>query len=275
MIGQKNRGKGLRPTADNAAKVNVWINCKRQPGGSNCISPESTQKNIPNLGESENHALDSKYEIRSQPKVIMKLLVADDHSLVREGLKTVLTDMIPGCIVVAVDSLPTAVAAVHHEKDVELALLDLNMPGMNGPSSINDFCEACPLLPVIVLSGSENPADINGVLACGAMGYIPKSSSPEVMLSAIQLVRSGGVYVPSLLLSSKALPSRQMYALTPRQLDVLQLLAAGRANKEIARSLDISEGTVKSHVDAILGELAARNRTHAVIVAQQAGLIPA
>jgi DNA-binding NarL/FixJ family response regulator len=95
------------------------------------------------------------------------------------------------------------------------------------------------------------------------------------MLSAINLVRSGGVYVPSALLNERSANGRKMYELTPRQLDVLRLLAVGRSNKEIARELDISEGTVKSHVDAILGELVARNRTHAVIVAQQAGLIAA
>jgi DNA-binding NarL/FixJ family response regulator len=205
----------------------------------------------------------------------MKLLVADDHSLVREGLRTVLMDYLPGTQVIAVDSLPTAIAAVKADREIALVLLDLNMPGMNGTGSIAEFCEACPLIPVIVLSGSENPTDINGALMRGAMGYIPKSSSPEVMLSAINLVRSGGVYVPSALLNERSANGRKMYELTPRQLDVLRLLAVGRSNKEIARELDISEGTVKSHVDAILGELVARNRTHAVIVAQQAGLIAA
>jgi two-component system, NarL family, nitrate/nitrite response regulator NarL len=205
----------------------------------------------------------------------MKLLVADDHSLVREGLKTVLTDAFPGTEVVAVDSLPSALDAAKADASISLALLDLNMPGMNGTTSITDFCEACPLLPVIILSGSENPNDINGALMRGAMGYIPKSAPPDVMVSAIKLVRSGGVYVPSALLSERNASGHRMYELTPRQLDVLRLLALGRSNKEVARELDISEGTVKSHVDAILGELAARNRTHAVIVAQQAGLIPA
>lgn len=203
----------------------------------------------------------------------MKLLIADDHSLVREGLKTVLTDALPNTEVVAVDSLPSAIAAVKADIEISMVMLDLNMPGMNGTTSIADFCEQCPLLPVIVLSGSESPSDINGALMRGAMGYIPKSASAEVMLSAINLVRSGGVYVPSILLNERNAGGRKMFELTPRQLDVLRLLAGGRSNKEIARELDISEGTVKSHVDAILGELAARNRTHAVIVAQHAGLI--
>jgi DNA-binding NarL/FixJ family response regulator len=204
----------------------------------------------------------------------VKILVADDHSLVREGLRTVLTELIPGASVVAVGNLPDAISAVQRDGDVDIALLDLNMPGMQGTISVAHFCEACPLLPIIILSGSEDPNDVNGALTHGAMGYIPKSASPEVMLSAIQLVRSGGIYVPSLMLTAPPQPKqRAMYQLTPRQLDVLKLLAAGKANKEIARSLDISEGTVKSHVDAILSELAARNRTHAVIVAQSANLI--
>jgi DNA-binding NarL/FixJ family response regulator len=204
----------------------------------------------------------------------VKLLVADDHSLVREGLRTVLTALIPGASVTAVGSLPEAVAAVAADREIALALLDLNMPGMSGTPSIATFCEACPLLPVIILSGSEDPADVNGALTHGAMGYIPKSSSPEVMLSAIHLVRSGGIYVPSLMLTAPLQTKpRPMYQLTPRQFDVLKLLADGKSNKEIARNLDISEGTVKSHVDAILSELVARNRTHAVIVAQTAGLI--
>jgi two-component system, NarL family, nitrate/nitrite response regulator NarL len=205
----------------------------------------------------------------------MKLLIADDHSLVREGLKIVLADLAPNTHITAVDSLPTAIDAVRREGKFDLAMLDLNMPGMNGTASISDFSDACPLLPIIILSGSENAADVNGALAKGAMGYIPKSSSPQVMISAIQLVMAGGIYVPSLMMTERTSGARRQYQLTPRQIDVLKSLALGKSNKEIARDLTISEGTVKSHIDAILGELAARNRTHAVIVAQQAGLIDA
>jgi DNA-binding NarL/FixJ family response regulator len=207
--------------------------------------------------------------------IALKILIADDHSLVREGLRTVLAQLEPDYEVITAASLPDAVDKIKLKGGVDLALLDLNMPGMEGTRSIATFCVQFPLLPVIILSGSESLADVNGSLANGAMGYIPKAEPPAIMLSAIKLVLNGGVYIPQLKGQEALSRAARQVKFTSRQMEVLEGLARGEPNKTIARSLDISEGTVKTHVDAIMSNLNARNRTHAVVLAQQMGLINA
>ena len=144
--------------------------------------------------------------------------------------------------------------------------------------------QRCPDLPIIVLSGQEDPAVMRDVLDCGAQGYIPKAYSPAVMVSAVRLVMAGGVYVPPMLLSMSGRDDAlapgaagQSAAagvealgdlLTERQVDVLRLLSQGQPNKVIGRSLGISEGTVKIHLAAICRALHARNRTEAVMKAR-------
>jgi DNA-binding NarL/FixJ family response regulator len=130
-------------------------------------------------------------------------------------------------------------------------------------------------LRLVVMSGSEQRQDELDALAAGAFGYIPKSLDPEAMKAAFQQVLGGGIYAPTLLLTDPArapAPSAPLDAgviamLTPRQCDVLRLLGKGQANKEIARALDISEGTVKIHLAAIFRLLDVRNRTEAVLKA--------
>jgi DNA-binding NarL/FixJ family response regulator len=130
-----------------------------------------------------------------------------------------------------------------------------------------------PDLLLVVLSGSEQLADVNGAINHGARGYIPKSEPPAVMLAAIKLVLNGGVYLPHLKGQEELAARSKLIKLTSRQMDVLKCLALGEPNKLIARKLDISEGTVKTHVDAIMNILSARNRTQAVLLAQQLGLV--
>jgi len=130
-------------------------------------------------------------------------------------------------------------------------------------------------LSYVVMSGSEQRQDVLDALASGASGYIPKSLDPEAMVAAIQHVLAGGIYAPTLLLtepieaadSESTVDPNVMAMLTPRQYDVLRLLGKGQANKEIARALDISEGTVKIHLAAIFRVLEVRNRTEAVLKA--------
>jgi len=217
----------------------------------------------------------------------MRILLADDHSLFREGLLHVLKELGTDPDVVQAADYPGAIETAERNPDLDLALLDLNMPGMDGLTGVRTFRNKFPLLPVIVLSASESPDDVKHALDAGVLGYIPKSSTAQLMLSAIKLVLAGGVYLPSLLLghdggaehaatarTAGAAPKATTRGLTERQLQVLALLAEGKPNKLIARTLDITEGTVKIHLAAIFQTLGVRNRTEAVIAAQAMDLSP-
>lgn len=218
----------------------------------------------------------------------MKILIADDHRLVIEAVKAKLAELEPGIefvLAMSVDELLSAAS-----DDLDLALIDLNMPGAQGHSHIDEMRRRHPAVPVIVLSGTEDPAVMRTALERGVLGFIPKAYSPEVMISAVRLVLAGGLYVPPMMLSAvpagiaaglpPAEPTRHLGSghgstldhlrnvLTDRQVEVLQLLSQGKPNKLIGRSLGISEGTVKIHLAAIFRALNVRNRTEAVVAAQ-------
>lgn len=219
----------------------------------------------------------------------MKILIADDHRLVIEAVKAKLSELEPGIEFVLAMSVDELLAGATDELD--LALIDLNMPGADGQAHIDEIRRRHPAVPVIVLSGYEDPAIMRSALERGVLGFIPKAYSPEVMLSAVRLVLAGGVYVPPMMLtalppgivagvvpspggeprasgaSSQTLEHLRS-VLTERQVEVLQLLSQGKPNKLIGRSLGISEGTVKIHLAAIFRALNVRNRTEAVVAAQ-------
>jgi DNA-binding NarL/FixJ family response regulator len=205
----------------------------------------------------------------------MRVLIADDHPMVRDALARTVRELDVHADVREMGDLRTLME-VARETPADLALVDLNMPGMDGLAGLRRLREAEPTLPVVVASGQEDVATIRAVLAAGAMGFIPKSERPEVLLGALRLVRAGGVYVPPRLLDAvhAAPPSSaaKAGALTPRQLDVLRCLLRGEPNKLIARELGLTEGTVKIHIAAILRVLEARNRTEAVVRARELGL---
>jgi DNA-binding NarL/FixJ family response regulator len=213
----------------------------------------------------------------------MKILIADDHRLVIEAVKAKLSELQPDIEFVLAMSVDELLAGA--TDDLDLALIDLNMPGAEGQAHINEIRRRHPAIPVIVLSGYEDPAVMRSVLERGVLGFIPKAYSPDVMLSAVRLVLAGGVYVPPMMLSSMppgtnaalradATPAPVQTiehlhkVLTERQLEVLQLLSQGKANKVIGRAMGISEGTVKIHLAAIFRALNVRNRTEAVLATQ-------
>lgn len=201
----------------------------------------------------------------------MKVLIADDHPLVRDALGRTVQQLDAGVQVFEAGDLASLLALAAREA-ADLALVDLNMPGMDGVAGLRRLREAAPTLPVVVASGQEDAATIRAVLAAGAVGFIPKSERPEVLLSALRLVQSGAVYVPARLLEAAPAPSEASTSdLTPRQLDVLRCLRRGEPNKVIARELGLTEGTVKIHIAAILRALHARNRTEAVVRAREIG----
>ena len=220
----------------------------------------------------------------------MKILIADDHRLVIEAVKSKLSELEPGIVFVQALSVDELLARL--DDDIDLAVIDLHMPGAEGQAHINEVRLRHPAVPVIVLSGTEDPIVMRSALERGVLGFIPKAYSPEVMISAVRLVLAGGVYVPPMLLSAVPLGilagvsmaavsvpdtgvataaqtlHRLRSVLTERQVEVLQLLSQGKPNKLIGRSLGISEGTVKIHLAAIFRALNVRNRTEAVVAAQ-------
>lgn len=216
----------------------------------------------------------------------MKLLLADDHALFREGMAHVLTQLDNHLELFEAGTCDQALEIAAQQPDLDLLLLDLNMPGTRGLAVVTTFRQKFPDLPLVVLSAVEEHDDVEQVLDAGALGFIPKSSSAQVMLSALRLVLSGGVYLPPLLLNRAApyppRPTQQahaartgaalygrMEALTERQLEVLRLLAEGKPNKLIARALTLSEGTVKIHLAAIFRALNVNNRTEAVVAGER------
>jgi DNA-binding NarL/FixJ family response regulator len=213
----------------------------------------------------------------------MKFLVADDHAVFRVGLVYLLQKLDPGAEISEASNYAEALEIAERETDLDLILVDLLMPGIDGFNGISGLRDRAHAAPVIVVSARENPADVQSSLDHGAMGYLPKSSSSGVMLNAIRLVLSGGMYLPPALLGQQdagsgsdflaaslaqpRLSEKVARSLTRRQRDVMRLLSLGRSNKAIAQELNLAEGTVKVHVSAIFKALNVTNRTEAVIVA--------
>jgi DNA-binding NarL/FixJ family response regulator len=212
----------------------------------------------------------------------MKILIADDHQLIIDAVADKLGELGPEVEVVAAVDVDSLLERV--DEPLDLALIDLGMPGADGLGHVQEVRRRAPDLPVIVLSGQEDPGIMRDALDCGARGFIPKAYSPAVMVSAVRLVLAGGIYVPPMLLAgdgqlrpsppagTPAGPEHGLDSLrdllTERQLDVLRLLTQGQPNKLIGRHLGISEGTVKIHLAAIFRALNARNRTEAVMTAR-------
>jgi DNA-binding NarL/FixJ family response regulator len=209
-----------------------------------------------------------------------RIVIADDHPLYREALATVFERAGDIDTVASVENFEAALAAVA-AGDVALALLDLDMPGMNGVGGIAQLREQHPGTRVAVISGSLGSAKIREALTAGACGYLPKTFEPHMILAAVRLMLSGAVYVPpdALVDAETAEPGRDprgpagSRSLTPRELEVLQMLTKGSANKEIARAIGVAEVTVKLHTRRILEKLGVRNRAAAAALAVSRGLI--
>lgn len=184
--------------------------------------------------------------------------------------------------IVETSNFAETLARLSGDEPIDLLLSDLLMPGMNGTAGIRQICNAWPDVPLIVISVKEDIAGIREALEAGAMGYIPKTSSPEVTMSAIKLVLSGGVYVPPHILRlTQSMRKREQKLdedleagdedarsgnphLTPRQREVLELMARGKSNKGIASKLGLTPGTVKMHTSRIYRSLNVGNRAEAV-----------
>src|SRR5438477_2027863 len=207
----------------------------------------------------------------------MKILVIDDHPLIQEALAHVLVELDPEVSLVQAFDASDAHAALSRHPDIDLALLDLALPGQDGFELLAELRSEWPDIPVLVLSATHDRATIESALDMGAMGFIPKTANAQLLLAALRLVLAGGVYVPSDSCSFDELRPRPVakpseLGLTVRQADVLKLLVQGKPNKLICRDLRLSEGTVKVHVSAILRALNVHTRTQVVIELARRGV---
>ncbi|MBA4344096.1 MAG: DNA-binding response regulator [Methylibium sp.] len=224
----------------------------------------------------------------------MKVLLVDDHPLILSALATVIEGLDDQVQVVGADSAAAARATLKQQQDFDLVLLDLQLGDASGFDVLEEFRAAYPALPVVVISASDRASDVIRSIDQGAMGFVPKRSSTEMLSQALRLVMAGGIYVPPMSLGheeSRPAPvvneklqqiqqqamsgAYQKHAgldglaLTPRQTDVLALLLQGKPNKIIARELGVSVETIKDHVAAVLKALGVSSRTQAVLAVSQ------
>ncbi len=202
-----------------------------------------------------------------------RLVIADDHPLFRGALREAVTGLLEGVDIAEAGTFDELVELLDRGGDVDLALLDLTMPGVRGFSGLMYMRAQYPGVPVIVVSANDDPAAIRRCMEFGASGFIPKTLGVEAMRSAISRILGGGVWTPpdvDLSTGSDAEASElmaRMATLTPQQVRVLMMLSEGLLNKQIAYQLGVSEATVKAHVSAILQKLGVESRTQAVIAA--------
>lgn len=208
------------------------------------------------------------------------IVIADDHPLFRGALRQAIGSLIPDARVVEATGLDDLNAALGRERDVDLILLDLAMPGVQGFSGLIFLRAQHPQTPVVIVSATEEPAVIRRAVAFGASGFIPKSLDTGEIGEAIEAVLAGDTWTPpDVDLSAgedreAADLVRRLSTLTPQQVRVLMMLSEGLLNKQIAFELSVSEATVKAHVSAILQKLDVDSRTQAVIAAAKISAAP-
>jgi DNA-binding NarL/FixJ family response regulator len=215
----------------------------------------------------------------------MKILVIDDHVLIREALQALLKKLKRGAVVLEASDSRQAMEIFANNADIGLVMLDLNLPDRDGLAVLAELREHHPAVAVVVMSAIQERATVMQALDLGAVGYIPKSARREVMMSALQLIFAGGIYIPPEILAhgepsaaaaspqpnERLIVSPSEVGLSDRQLDVLAHLMQGKNNKVICRVLGLAEPTVKNHVTAILRALKVTNRTEAVIAVNELG----
>ncbi|MGY2364046.1 response regulator [Pseudomonas azotoformans] len=208
-----------------------------------------------------------------------KILIADDHPLFREAIHNVISDGFPGSDVMETADLDSSLALTQEHDDLDLILLDLNMPGMHGLNGLINLRNEAPTIPVVIVSAEQDKQIVLQAITYGAVGFITKSSPRLQMTEAIQQILNGNVYLPpDIIRTQKNTGQRRMHdspgfapellqALTRKQLLVLERMTKGESNKQIAYTLEIAETTVKAHVSAILRKLNVHNRVQAILSA--------
>lgn len=215
----------------------------------------------------------------TENETVMRVLIADDHPLYRDALEHVVSDIYPGADITSCASQDEVLAVVEGDDSFDLILLDLKLPGATGFTCLSLVRQRTPVTPVVIVSALEDARTTREAMEFGATGYLAKSSTKSTMHNALQLVMSGGVFMPAAAVSGNWLRRRSSprqvqdadpghSSLTERQQTVLGLMADGKSNKEIANDLSITEITVKAHVSAILRKLGVSNRVQAAMLAK-------
>jgi DNA-binding NarL/FixJ family response regulator len=215
-------------------------------------------------------------------ELFMKVLIVDDHALIREALHAVLKQLKREAVIFEASNSGQAMHMVEEHPDISLILLDINLPDRDGLSVLRELRDRYPTIAIIVLSSSNDQDTVKHAFKLGALGFIPKTTEREVMLNAIKLVFSGGIYIPSEILKETTPPqptnklttrdSLKRLRLTDRQIEVLALLMKGKSNKVIAKTLNMAVPTVKNHITVVLKALSVTSRTEAIIKVGKMGL---
>ena len=205
----------------------------------------------------------------------MKILLADDHAIFRAGLQLTLGNMQSGMQVHSSHDLVSLLSLIDAHPDVDVVVVDLHMPGMDGCSGLSRLRDRLRKTPILVLSASDDPDDVYGCLAAGASGYVHKGAPGQAVNDAIRTVCAGGVYLPRDLLAHEAAKAGKeaQIGLSPRQQQVFDLLVEGFPNKRIAYDLGMTEGTVKAHVSSIMRRFGASNRVQLLRAVEREGLL--
>jgi DNA-binding NarL/FixJ family response regulator len=204
-----------------------------------------------------------------------QFVIADDHPLFRDALRQTLEGMFKGVMISEAGSLDEVTAVLENAGDIDLILLDLNMPGVRGFSGLMYLRAQYPGVPVVVVSATEDTGTIRRCMEFGASGFVSKSLGTQLIRDALTTVIAGGIWTPpgidlaSVAQDDTSALVKRLSTLTPQQVRVLMMLSEGLLNKQIAYELDVSEATVKAHVSAILQKLDVDSRTQAVIAASR------
>ncbi len=205
------------------------------------------------------------------------ILLIDDHAVFRDGLRLLLSGLQSRMELLEAATYEAAECLLEQEAalDLDLVLLDLGLPGIAQMEALRRLREKLPEVPIVVLSADETPWAMEQALRLGARGYIPKATEGPIIVQAIELVLAGGTYVPAEILSwEEQRRNDDLCArLTPRQCQIMQQLCLGLSNKEIAKTLGLSESTVRAHVGAILKALGVGSRAKAIQLAMRSGWV--
>ena len=199
----------------------------------------------------------------------MNVLIVDDHPMMLEYLSGAVAKALPDAVVRTAGDLKTALERAR-EIEPKLVLVDLGLPGCGGIDSVLQFRAAYPQVPTVVVSANDDTLSVRGALAVGAAGFIPKSSSPTVVVNALRLIAEGGRYIPPEALKPVAgqkYESQPQELLTDRQREVLARMLKGQSNAQIAKELDITEGTTKQHAHAVYAAFGVSTRADLILAA--------